>query len=62
MSVPYGQVIQNHVKRRMKDDLISLRLPELDVEAVVIVADSSIRFFDFSHDCISLSVVMDDSP
>jgi hypothetical protein len=39
MSVLEHQVIQYHIERCVENGLISLPLPELDVEAVVVVAD-----------------------
>jgi len=49
MSVPDGQVVPYHLQGRLKDRLISLRLPELDIETVAFVADSSISFSNLSH-------------
>jgi len=42
MSVPDGQIIQYHVHRCLENGLISLRLPELDIETVFVIADPSI--------------------
>jgi len=39
MSVPKHQVIQYHIERCVENGLISLLLPELDVEAAIVIAD-----------------------
>jgi hypothetical protein len=62
MSVPEGLIVQYHVERRVENGLISLRLPELDVEVVCLIADPAIRFLDFSHGFMSFSVIKDNSP
>jgi len=49
MSVPDHQVIQYHVERCVENGLISLPLPELDVEAAFVIADPSVRFSYVSH-------------
>jgi hypothetical protein len=49
MSVPEHQVIQYHVECCVENGLISLPLPELDVEAAFVIADPSIKFFYVSH-------------
>jgi hypothetical protein len=42
MSVPDHQVIQYYVQRCVENGLLSLPLPELDVEAVFLIADPSV--------------------
>jgi len=49
MSVPDHQVIQYHVERCVENGLISLLLPELNVEPAFVIADPSVRFFYVSH-------------
>jgi hypothetical protein len=49
MSVPDEKIVHYHLQRCAEDGLIALRLPELDVEAVCVVTDPSIRFLDLSH-------------
>jgi len=49
MSVPDHQVIQYHVESCFENGLISLPLPELDVEAAFVMADPSVRFSYVSH-------------
>jgi len=39
MSVLDHQVIQYHLERCVENGLISLPLPELDVEAAIVIAD-----------------------
>jgi hypothetical protein len=42
MSVPDRQVIQYHIERRIENGLISLPLPELDIEAAFAIADPAV--------------------
>jgi hypothetical protein len=49
MSVPKHQVIQYHIERCVENGLISLPLPEFDVEAAFFIANPPIRFFYVSH-------------
>ena len=62
MSVPEGQIIPYHIERCIEDGLISLCLPELDIEAVRLIADPSAGLLDFSHGCISFIIRQDNSP
>jgi hypothetical protein len=41
MSVPEDQIGHDHLQSRLENGLVSLRLPKIDVKAVI-VADSSI--------------------
>jgi hypothetical protein len=49
MSVPQNQIIQNHFQGRRENRLVSLGLPKLDIEAILLIADPSIGFANFSH-------------
>jgi hypothetical protein len=49
MSVPDSHVIQYHLDRGFENGFVSLRLPELDVEAVRVIADPPIGFLDDLH-------------
>jgi len=62
MSVPEGQIVPYHVESCVEDGLISLRLPELDVEAVCLIADPPVGLPDFSHGCMSFTAIKDNSP
>jgi hypothetical protein len=42
MSVPDHQVIQYHIERCVENGLVSLPLPELDIEAALVSADPSV--------------------
>jgi hypothetical protein len=61
MSVPDGQIVPYHLERCVENGLIPLRLPELDVEAICLIADPSVRFPDLSHGCMSFTAIKDNS-
>jgi len=42
MSVPDHQIIHYHVERCAENGLISLPLPELDIEAVFVITEPSV--------------------
>jgi hypothetical protein len=49
MSVPQDQGIQDQLLRGLKNRLLALRLPKLDVESILGIADSAIRFNELCH-------------
>jgi hypothetical protein len=42
MSVPDDQIVHDHIERCGEDGLIPLRLPELDIEAVFVIANPAV--------------------
>jgi hypothetical protein len=62
MSVPDDQIVSYHIERCLEDSLISLGLPEFDIEPVCFVTDSSVGFPDFSHGYVPFTAIQDDSP